>query len=136
MQHVAIGDGSCTAVDPADGPAGSIAAIDCRPGNAVVATLRYVLYPTPDAAEQAYSVDLAATGVTPGTGSCFRAIAGEGSFTTNHTARGRVLCHLDAAGVPSMVWVDRTLAIVGWATGTSPGLKPLCDWWASESGPG
>ena len=135
MQHLGTGDGSCRATDPAAVPAGSVAAVDCMPGNPAVATLRYALYQTADAAEAAYAADLASAGIEPGTGSCFDAVAGEGSFITDGTPRGRVFCGMDADGVPVMSWVDRTLAIVARATGTGPDLKPLCDWWSTESGP-
>lgn len=135
MQHMGSGDGSCQATAPASVPAGSIAAIDCQPGNAAVATLRYALYASADTAEAAYTTDLAASGIAPGTGNCFDAVAGEGSFITDDTPRGRVLCLLDANGRPTMAWVDRTLAIVGRATGSGAELKPLCDWWRTESGP-
>ena len=135
MQHLGTGDGSCRATDPAALPEGSVAAVDCVPGNPAVATLRYALYQTADAAEVAYAADLAAAGIEPGTGSCFDAVAGEGSFLTDGTPRGRVFCGMDADGVPVMSWVDRTLNIVARATGTGTDLKPLCDWWRTESGP-
>jgi hypothetical protein len=136
-QHLVPGDGSCTAIPFPDAPAGSLAAIACRPANAAVATLRYAFHPTPEDAERAYSDELAATGLLPGTGDCFAGVPGESSFSTNGTLRGRVYCYVAGSGdVPGMAWVDVTLGIVGWATGTDTAkLQTLCDWWANESGP-
>lgn len=136
LLHATDGDGSCTAIEPAAWPTGSLAAIACRPANPAVATLRYALYPSPDEAEATYVADLTASGVEAGTGDCFQAEPGESSFSLDRSPRGRVFCLLAASdGTPTLEWFDRTVSIVGWATGIGSELKLLSDWWIKNAGP-
>jgi hypothetical protein len=138
LQHTTDGDGTCVAVAASTTPAGAVAAISCDPPNPAVLSASYVLYASPEAAFARYDAEALAAGVLIGSGDCFAGLAGERSFETNHTTRGRVLCFVassTATPVPTFVWVDRTLSIVGRATGSGTDLALLSKWWADESGP-
>ncbi len=137
LDHVTAGDGTCQTAAPRLAIAGTLATITCHPSDAAVGSLAYGVFASSRAARAAYDHAVAAAGVRPGSGGCSTADSGETGFATGGAVAGRVLCYQDRTGgsaVPTVVWVDERLAILGWSTG-SGGMGPLYAWWKTSSGP-
>jgi hypothetical protein len=103
-----------------------------------VATLTYAVYPTPDQAQQVVETARANSHIAADSGDCFGGTAGENSYKTNGSPRGRVLCYMSGTGTSKLahvIWYDRTLSVVGQASAPAAAFKALCQWWATQSGP-
>jgi hypothetical protein len=138
LAHSTAGDGECVAMEAPERPEDVVAAIECTPSSEAVDSLRYLLYENAETAEAAYRLGVERSEVEPDSGTCFDGAPGESSFATNRSERGRVVCWVDRADdgtTPTFVWFDRTLSILGEATGAGTDLSLLSVWWAEESGP-
>jgi hypothetical protein len=131
---------SCVATDPL--PAGAVGGVTCTEGDLPAS---YSSYTNLDDLSQAFArstAGLELTGV-----SCRDDSAANDFYAVDGAQRGAVACFVDHPTplefVPTIVWTDETLSILGYATtgivtdheGNVPDLS-FYEWWRTSAGPG